>query len=71
MAKPKIKKPDIPPLVPSANALRSINSHDAKPVASSDNYTVIDNWPDAVPITRDELDVLELHLGALLEETLQ
>ena len=37
--------------------------------AQSD-WRVVDDWPAGVPVTRDEIDVLETYLGALLDEIL-
>lgn len=31
---------------------------------------VVDNWPDIVPVTRDEVDVLEIYLGDVLDDIL-
>lgn len=34
-------------------------------------FTVTDTWPAAVPVTAREVEVIETHLGALLDELLR
>jgi hypothetical protein len=56
----------VQPVRPKAPANRRNGSCD--PAASQ--WTVVDNWPEAVPVTGDEIDVLETYLGNLLDEIL-
>jgi uncharacterized protein YqeY len=38
--------------------------------ADAADWVVVDNLPDLVPVSHDEIDVLETYLGALLDELL-
>lgn len=37
---------------------------------SADPCPVVDTWPDIIPVTRAEIDVLETFFGELLDEIL-
>jgi hypothetical protein len=37
---------------------------------SADASPVVDTWPDTIPVTHAEIDVLETFLGELLDEIL-
>jgi hypothetical protein len=37
---------------------------------STDPFPVVDTWPDIIPVTQAEIDVLETFLGELLDEIL-
>ena len=44
---------------------------DASPATvSTDPFPVVDTWPDIIPVTQAEIDVLETFLGELLDEIL-
>jgi hypothetical protein len=46
---------------PSIRSSRTRRSDDWRP-------TVLDDWPEHVPISEAELDVIEAHFGPLLDE---
>jgi hypothetical protein len=55
------------------NAQRRRNSELARPIRRDFTWAVpvvVDDFPQEIPITRRELDVIETYLGALLDEAL-
>lgn len=40
-------------------------------LGSRSNLAVVDDWPDAIPITAAEVDVLDCFLGEMLDAFLQ
>ena len=56
----------VQPVRPKAPANRKNVSCDPAAI----QWVVVDNWPDAVPVTRDEIDALENYLGDLLDQIL-
>jgi hypothetical protein len=56
------------------NAQRRRNSELARPIrldaVTGAGPVVVDDFPQEIPITRRELDVIETYLGALLDEVL-
>jgi hypothetical protein len=62
-------------LTDGPNARRRRNSELARPIRR-DAVTwagpvVVDDFPQEIPITRRELDVIETYLGALLDDALR
>ena len=64
----------LPPLhPPNLTALTRIRSPEPNPrghrvVDHLSNWRVVDDWPDDVPVTPEEVDVFERWFGDLLDE---
>lgn len=58
-------RPGVTPPVRSSRSPRAGSSNLVRDVAADPN--VVDLWPDSVPITTAEIDIVELYLGRLID----
>ena len=66
--------PSILGTLPDGPNARRRNSELARPIRRDFTWAVpvvVDDFPQEIPITRRELDVIETYLGALLDEALE
>lgn len=54
-----------------AEARRERGAALARKKLEADQPVVTDNWPEAVPVTHREIEVIETYLGAMLDTLLE
>jgi hypothetical protein len=66
--KPRLSDGPSAPRTRKVQPVQPISRQAVKPVAL--DAAVLDNFPESIPVSQGELDVLDTYLGALLDEVL-